>query len=252
MTDNNNQNSFADRTVTVSAPVSQNQAPVPSLSLSTTSANTNTTVSFNASNSFDPDGSITTYRWDFGDGNTSNNSQTTHSYRNPGNYKVSLRVTDNNNQDSYADRTVTILAPAGINQAPVANFTTNGNNITLGQSVAVNAQNSFDPDGSINRYNWNFGDGNADSGLTAEHIYQSAGNYRITLTITDNNNVSSTTSRTVSVVEDTQVETSGNEEEDSNSENELPIETGGHLSLYALLLLVFSLISRRARRARST
>lgn len=52
-------------------------------------------VSFNASGSSDPDGSIVSYHWDFGDGSstTTTGSSTSHSYSN-GNYLVILTVTD--------------------------------------------------------------------------------------------------------------------------------------------------------------
>ena len=252
VTDNNNKNSYATRTITISAPpaTTTNQAPVPAVEISTLSANTNTSISFNGTNSYDPDGSITAYRWDFGDGNFAYQRSATHSYASAGSYKVSLRVTDNNNQNAYGSRTITVKAPpvSTTNQAPVAQFTTNKNSITLGEEITLNAQNSYDPDGTVNSYNWDFGDGNTGSDVTTEHIYQSAGTYRITLTITDDKNMSSTTSKTVTVVEDTQVETSQNQEEESPdvSTDELAIESGGgHMSLYALLLLLLGLGCRR-------
>ena len=54
------------------------------------------TVFFDGSSSFDPDGFITQWQWSFGDGLTIfNGPQTFHSYNNPGNYTVTLTVTDN-------------------------------------------------------------------------------------------------------------------------------------------------------------
>ena len=44
---------------------------------------------------------------------------------------------------------------------------------------------SFDPDGSIARYAWDFGDGNLGSGLQPQHTYLGTGVYDVTLTVTD-------------------------------------------------------------------
>jgi len=52
-------------------------------------------VTFNASTSYDPDGSIVSYDWDFGDNVTGTGMITTHTYKTAGDYIVSLNVTDN-------------------------------------------------------------------------------------------------------------------------------------------------------------
>lgn len=53
------------------------------------------TVTFNASSSSDPDGYITEYKWDFGDGDSATGKIVNHSYSLPGHYSVTLSVTDN-------------------------------------------------------------------------------------------------------------------------------------------------------------
>jgi len=53
------------------------------------------TVTFNASNSEDPDGTIVSYTWDFGDGTNGSNQIITKSYSKQGTYTVNLTVTDN-------------------------------------------------------------------------------------------------------------------------------------------------------------
>ena len=58
-------------------------------------------VEFSAKGSYDSDGDIVLYEWDFeGDGvydwNSTKNGKTTHIYNNPRTYKTTLRVTDNN------------------------------------------------------------------------------------------------------------------------------------------------------------
>jgi len=67
------------------------------------------TVTFNASSSFDPDGTITTYIWIFGDGSPIEKGQVvTHSFSNEGSYEVTLTVYDEHGVENSTTRTVTI------------------------------------------------------------------------------------------------------------------------------------------------
>lgn len=61
------------------------------------------TVYFYGYHSTDPDGSISSYSWDFGDGNTGSGANTTHSYSTDGTYTITLNVTDDDgNSDTYS------------------------------------------------------------------------------------------------------------------------------------------------------
>ncbi|HEX4345009.1 MAG TPA: PKD domain-containing protein [Solirubrobacteraceae bacterium] len=73
------------------------------------------------------------------------------------------------------------LAPS---QAPVAAFTATPR--PAGQATTFDASASSDPDGSIARYDWSFGDGTAlaDGGPKPSHVY-AAGTWTATLTVTD-------------------------------------------------------------------
>jgi len=51
--------------------------------------------------------------------------------------------------------------------------------------VYFDATKSFDTDGSIVSYSWNFGDGNKESNITAGHIYSEPGRYWVSLTVID-------------------------------------------------------------------
>jgi PKD repeat protein len=84
------------------------------------------------------------------------------------------------------------------NQAPAASFSS----AVANQGVSVNAAGSTDPDGSIAAYSWNWGDGSAAaSGVTATHSYATAGNWTVTLTVTDNQGLTSTASQVISTTD---------------------------------------------------
>ncbi len=66
------------------------------------------TVDFDASASMDPDGSIVSYDWDFGDGNTGTGIAPTHTFAGPGTFNVRLTVTDNQGATGAALQSVTL------------------------------------------------------------------------------------------------------------------------------------------------
>jgi len=57
----------------------------------------------------------------------------------------------------------------------------------IGQEITFDASKSFDAEGNISAYYWNFGDGTNDTGVIATHVYSHLGTYNITLTVTDSN-----------------------------------------------------------------
>ncbi len=83
------------------------------------------------------------------------------------------------------------------------------------EEITFNASNSYDSDGQILFYLWNFGDGSTGTGVIASHTYMEAGIYNVTLIITDDEGASATDSLTVEVLpvpanlEITKVKTSG-------------------------------------------
>jgi len=68
--------------------------PIPSFTFSPLTQEVNKPVGFDASDSRDPDGTITDYSWDFGDGSTGSGEMVSHTYASNGTYSVKLTVTD--------------------------------------------------------------------------------------------------------------------------------------------------------------
>jgi PKD repeat protein len=66
-------------------------------------------VSFSSTGSYDPDGTLAAYDWDFGDGTTSTGANPVKSYTNPGTYTASLVVVDNSGLSSVADTVVIVV-----------------------------------------------------------------------------------------------------------------------------------------------
>jgi len=128
-------------------------------------------VNFNASASFDPDGSITSYAWSFDDGGSGSGAIVTHTYTSADTYYPLLCVTDDDGNQDYAAQTVHVLAPPGGNNSPTASFTASPTSGQAPLAVSFNASGSSDSDGSITSYAWTFGDGGSSSGVTASHTY---------------------------------------------------------------------------------
>jgi PKD repeat protein len=75
-----------------------------------TSSCSNLTCAFDTSASTDPDGTIASYSWNFGDGTSGTGPSPSHPYANPGSYNVTLTVTDNGGATDAATQTVTTAA----------------------------------------------------------------------------------------------------------------------------------------------
>src|SRR5260221_14295413 len=128
------------------------------------------------STSSDPDGSIASYTWTFGDGATSTLQNPSHTYTAAGTYSVGLRVTDNQGaQSTITTKSVTVTVP---NQAPTANFT-----FSCSGLGCTFTSTSIDPDGSIASYSWTFGDGATSTLQNPSHTYTAAGTYSVGLRI---------------------------------------------------------------------
>nr|WP_305852094.1 pre-peptidase C-terminal domain-containing protein [Aliikangiella sp. G2MR2-5] len=86
-----------------------NQSPTASF----TNSCTELACDFNGSASSDPDGSIASYSWNFGDGSTASGATTAHTYAAAGTYTVQLTVTDDKGASNSTSKSVTVTTSGG-------------------------------------------------------------------------------------------------------------------------------------------
>jgi PKD repeat protein len=169
------------------------------------SGNAPLTVNFSSAGSSDPDGTIASYSWNFGDGTGSTAANPSHTYTSAGTYTATLTVIDDL---GLASLPVTVSITAAVpNQRPVA-MAKNSAPLSGNAPLTVNFSSvgSSDPDGTIASYSWNFGDGTTSTTANPSHLYRTGGSYTATLTVTDNRGLASLpvsviiTAKTVPVV----------------------------------------------------
>jgi len=190
-------NVYGNGRLVLQPPASPNQPPTAAFTFSPPGPVVGSSVAFNGSISTDADGSIVSYAWSFGDGASGSGSTVNHTYSAPGTYTVQLTVTDDDGATHTKSSPVSVTSPG--NQAPVASFTVSPSSGTPGTPFAFDAASSYDPDGSIGAYHWDYGDGSFGSGVTSQHAYSSTGTFTARLTVTDNRGASDTATRSVTV-----------------------------------------------------
>ena len=149
------------------------------------------TKSFDASGSSDPDGSIATYSWEFGDGELASGKTIEHAYPVGGRYVVRLTVTDDRGGEGSTTKNVVV------NMLPVPRFTAT---VDPGDAMryTFDASASSDPDGPIRQYSWNFGDGSAtETGQVVVHTFTVPNTYKVVLTVVDDFGAAISTSQDV-------------------------------------------------------
>ncbi|MBB3698905.1 glycoside hydrolase family 9 protein [Flammeovirga yaeyamensis] len=154
------------------------------------------TVNFDASMSSDPNDDPITYSWDFGNGTTSTLVNPSATYTAPGEYTVSLTVSDGENVSTPVTEVVTVLDP---NAPPVASFVASTNGGTLPLNVLFDASSSIDPNDEALTYDWDFGNGSVGTGVTVSNIFDAVGEFTVTLTVTNVSGKSDFTSKVISV-----------------------------------------------------
>jgi chitodextrinase len=136
-------------------------------------------VTFNASGSSATSGTIRSYRWDFGDGTGGTGVTARHSFLRSGKFHVTLTVTDDLGATGSSAMDIAVDDP------PIARFSMTPANASPLVTIRFDATNSTDPDGRINTFAWDFGDGASSSGMVVTYSYSRRGSFPVRLVVTD-------------------------------------------------------------------
>ncbi len=118
------------------------------------------------------------WAWDFGDGGTSTDKNPLHTYTTAGTYTVTLTATNTKGTDTETKTDyITVSTPP----SPVASFTANTTTGTIPLAVQFTDTSG---NGAIS-WSWDFGDGGTSAVQDPVHSYSTAGNYTVSLTVTN-------------------------------------------------------------------
>lgn len=168
----------------------ENQSPIATCSADPTTGIAPLTVNFSGSGS-DPDGTIISYNWNFGDGTTSTEQNTSHTFQSDNTYTVSFTIEDNDGGKTTKTLIVTVHQPPSNNEPTISlSASSNSGDAPFIVTFIISAN---DADGSISSWTLDInndgtpdylGSGNPPS--EKQHTYTDPGKYVAKLTVTDN------------------------------------------------------------------
>lgn len=193
-----------------------NTNPIASVTVSANGGNAPLTVVFNASGSSDADGNTLTVDWDFGDGSPlltdypitgddpPADGSVSHTYS-QGTWTPSAVVKDGRGgEDTWLGNAISVQAPLPHNDPPSAAFTVDPDSKSgiTGASFAFDASGSTDAQQANTEliYSWAFGDGALATGMQTTHVYTTAGQFQVELTVTDERGATDTATATINIV----------------------------------------------------
>ncbi|MCU4718195.1 PKD domain-containing protein [Halapricum hydrolyticum] len=182
-------------TDTTTVTVEPDTEPPVADAVTTQTTATNKTIGFNGSGSGD-NARIVGYQWDFGDGTTAAGPEVSHTYDDPGDYNVTLTVTDSASYETTANVSIAIENVPPTADAGPDLETTAGTPVTLdgSDSTAGDAHDTLS-------YGWDLDEDSTyeKSGATAEQIFRDEGTYNVTLRVDDGDGGVDTDTTTVTV-----------------------------------------------------
>jgi len=163
-------------------------------------------VDFDATQSYDTDGTIVQYDWDFDTDGTydllAGGATPTHTYAESGTYTATVRVTDN---DGLTDTAPTSPFSIPINVTPPEAVGSSTPDPEQPLRASFDASESFDTDGTIEQYDWDMdNDGTfeiIDGGPNPDHVFASYGTHTVGVRVTDNDGLTDTTTIDVTLTE---------------------------------------------------
>jgi PKD repeat protein len=149
--------------------------PIAGFTATTTTGKTPLTVRFTDTST----GSPGEWAWDFGDGNTSNERNPSHTYNVPGSYTVRLRATNNGGSNTETKVNYITVQPAYVQ--PGASFSADPPSFAQPFTVQFHDRSSGFP----TTWAWNFGDGGTSAGQNPVHTYPGNGTFIVTLEVSN-------------------------------------------------------------------
>jgi len=151
--------------------------------------------------SFQDESSSVVYRWNFGDGSQSRRTNPIHYFKQPGRYKVSLRITDGGKKYSEVTQELIVSAQPKprIKHKPTASFSTSKKVYVSHESIEfINLSTS--EKSKVTAYKWSFGDGGNSKLCNPKYSYNKTGAYKIHLEIINSDGLQSSVNETIQVV----------------------------------------------------
>lgn len=125
----------------------------------------------------DPDGTILSYHWNFGDGSTSSEPIIGHRYNEGGIKNISLTAADNLGGSTTTTKEIEVIS----NQQPIISFTCSKDFLKINCDGSL----SYDIDGDIELFEWTI-DGQNYFGETVSYDFEESGIKNVSLMVTDN------------------------------------------------------------------
>jgi len=140
---------------------------------------------FDASDSVDPNDSIVSYSWNFGDSTKATGQTASHTYESSGEYTVSLIVTD---EKGGASQPIAFPVSVSESSPPLADFSVvsaESRRVFVAGEGLIFQDESSEEDGPITSWLWDFGDGETSDEFSPTHVYARSGTYHALLVVTD-------------------------------------------------------------------
>ena len=178
-------------TITKDVHVQELTGPSANFTFEPTNPDVNEDVTF-TSTSTEGDSPIVSYEWSI-NGESLNGEPVTTSFQTPGTKQATLTVTDENGLTSSITKDVNVQALEG----PMANFTFDLDDPTVNEDVTFSST-SMPGDNPINQYEWEI-DGETFTGEEVTTVFEEAGTYSVTLTVTDTEGLKDSQTREITV-----------------------------------------------------
>ncbi len=180
-------------------PPRANDPPTAGIGATPTEGMAPLSVSFSGTGT-DTDGTVTDYTWVFEDGSSTNVQNPSHTYTSAGSFTATLTVTDDDGATNTATLQITVSNPPVPNVSPSVSISGSPLSGTAPLTVSFTAA-ATDSDGTVSSYLWSFGDNSSSQSANTSHIYEAAGDYSASLTVTDDDGAETTSTITINVTQ---------------------------------------------------